>query len=137
MAPKGYKYQDDKILGADNKGEYTENNWGIQNGKIIYISKYTFDKGMQWLYLVTGHEMMHYSFDLLFPSATWTHQHLTISDWEIQQLGKWGITDGWMFEQSNGSLQRNIKQFPKAAEIPAKKGWTWDKTGMTLIDNLP
>ncbi|AZB28440.1 hypothetical protein [Chryseobacterium balustinum] len=136
-APKDRVYKDDKIYGKDSYGNYTIHEWGVQDGNKLYISRYTYDQGMLWLYLVSGHELMHYSFDLLFPKVTAAYQHVTILDWQVKQLTTWGITEGWMFDQSNAPLNNLIERYPKAFENINNKGWNWEKTGMNLNSTKP
>lgn len=131
-APKGRIYKEGKIYGKDSYGNFTIHEWGVQDGNTLYISQHTYNQGMQWLYLVTGHELMHYSFDLLFPKVNAAYQHVTILDWQVKQLRAWGISDGWMFEQSNGPLNSLLNRYPKAMDNINTKGWSWEKTGMKL-----
>ena len=137
QAPKGRIYQDGKIYGKDKYDNYTVHEWGVQDGNKLYISQYTFEQGIEWLYLVTGHELMHYSFDILFPNVTAAYQHVTILDWQVKQLEAWGVTDGWMYKQSKGPLDNLLNTYPKAMDNLTRKGKTWENTGMKLINNKP
>lgn len=83
---------------------------------------------------------MHYSLELLgFSTKTYSsHHHLTIAEWQVLQVEKFGIKDGYIYEQVNeyyNDMKRR-ENYQTASEYGIKKGIIWCETGMGIIDKL-
>jgi hypothetical protein len=68
--------------------------------------------------------------------ASGSHHHYTIADWQMQQVEKWGLTEGYIYNQVNGYLNtiKKADNYNTGSAKGIELGIIWINTGMTLID---